>query len=1060
GTASEPTQVLSFSGEDLAHAEMSNVVWANNNLTYRPKNLFTEQFNGPLNPAKWTIVRDHENVSVENGVLKLDFLWAWPAPESNGTLVKSTEFEIPEGVDYQAEYRMKTSSYGYSGAGGGISDGAVSAWESHLATLGYWTGGVPFTWMRVIAGGDVYYNSTGYDWDWHDYTMTYDVRTDTYRCARDAEDLGGYTMDTVPSMFWFGHTEDEGMYDSRPVIEVDHVNVWATSGEWLSDVVDVGHHISLDGAGLDWDSSSKKDADVLFEVRASDDEENWTDWVAFDGDTGALEAPLNGTYFQLRMRLAMPGILREQAFITVTGFSLRYRDPLVTVEVRTQDTDWMPTEGTHEWSADLMLAEDSNTISVRAIDTSGAENVTSFEMIVDTTPPVGTMSIAGDDAYTNDLNVTLLLDATDKYGVEWVDISHFPDFSRKVRLPYSDQADWRMSSVEGETYVFVRFIDSHGLVSSVVSDSIFYDSFPPMASVVIDGDAEYTSGRAVQLALEYSDNIQVALVELANDQGFTDPFEVADGTTTVDWQLAEGGDGPRTVYLRVTDIAGNVVTDSDGIELYEPKSVGSVVIDDGAPLTGTTLVTLTIDVPLISGARLMQISNDPTFAGADWTVVEEEIWWYLEEGDGERTVYMRIIDFRDIESIPVSDTILLDQTAPDLTVTLDGGAAYTTDVTVSGAVVYEDANEPVQMWVSMDDTFEGVRPTDFTEAFEHVIPARESDHRIYVRVEDEAGNLGIASAVIHYATIRPHIVLELPQGNVVQLTDVVQVQVTPTDPYGDIHLQVGFDDRPDEDSEWIPLNGVVRVPVPDGTRDGAHTIWVRARNAAGLTSEQPVSIGLTFDTVAPALSILNPLDGSKLFRKHREVILEVDVSDTSKLDSLVYTVDGGDPQNLSKYRPTVNVTLDAWGEHTIRVTAADVAGNVATSTTVFKVQDSDDLRTGGGTGLLLIILMAIVGAAIVVGITYNRLYMPGLRRTSIHDGDGWHEDWDHPEMEDCDDEKRPCDLPVSDKDPVYMAREEAKNGKTPEVEEIAGTELEAVELPEELKKGDDDWSEF
>ncbi|NIP33928.1 MAG: hypothetical protein GWN18_03210, partial [Thermoplasmata archaeon] len=65
-----------------------------------------------------------------------------------------------------------------------------------------------------------------------------------------------------------------------------------------------------------------------------------------------------------------------------------------------------------------------------------------------------------DREYTNNLNVSLVLNATDKYGVEWVDVSHFPDFSRKVRYPYSTRVDWRMSEVEGETSVFVRFVDS------------------------------------------------------------------------------------------------------------------------------------------------------------------------------------------------------------------------------------------------------------------------------------------------------------------------------------------------------------------------------------------------------------------------------------------------------------------------------------------------------------------------------------------------------------------------------------------------------------------------
>jgi len=164
----------------------------------------------------------------------------------------------------------------------------------------------------------------------------------------------------------------------------------------------------------------------------------------------------------------------------------------------------------------------------------------------------------------------------------------------------------------------------------------------------------------------------------------------------------------------------------------------------------------------------------------------------------------------------------------------------------------------------------------------------------------------------------------------------------------------------------------------------------------------------------------------------------------------------------------VNVTFYQWGEHTIQVVAEDVAGNVATSTSVFTLEDADAVSTGGGTGLLIIVLLAILGAAIVVAYTYNRRFMPGLRPASIHEGDGWDEEWDHPHLEGCDDDRRPCELPVSSDDPVYQAR------KAREVERAAGAraavelgdELEQVAIPENLGSGeeeassDDGWSEY
>ncbi len=1064
GTASEIGHTLTLSGEDLVHAEMSNVLWVNNNLTYRPREIFSDEFNGPLDPAKWPTVVDEDNVTVADGVLRLSYEWAWPAPVSNGTLVKSAELDIPQGVDYQASYKMSVNQWAYSGGGGGISDGSVSAWESHMATLAFWQAGVPASYLRLLAGGMSFYNGTYLDTTFHDYEMTYNAWTDDYVCSLDGSDLGTFTMGTTPSIFWFGHTEDLGYYDSRPPMDIDYVKLWATSGEWLSDAVDMGHHVELDGIDLSWSSNHRTEAEVLMQVRASSDEENWTDWVAFR-EGGNLARPLEGTFFQLRMRLAIPDVLDTSAHVTVRSIGLRYRDPLASVEVRTDDTDWMMTEGLYEWSADLMLREDENTVEVRAADTSGAVNSTSFKIFVDTTPPVGTLELAGGGGYTNDLNVTLLLNATDRYGVEWVDVSHFPDFSRKVRYPYSRTLEWRMSHSEGETSVYVRYVDVHGLISETSSASILYDSFPPHGGVVISGNKEYTGSETVRLALTYSDNVGVERVEVSNHPDMSDPYLVPEGVTSIsDWLLEEGDDGLRTVYIRVTDVAGNSVIGSDDIELYHPKALGSVTIEDGAELTGQNWVYLTIDAPHLAGIDLMQISNEPTFGSAVWDVVEERVMWELTSDDGEKSVYVRFIDFRDIVSLPVTDSIILDQTAPEVNVTLNEGSLYTTGTAVTGSVRIEDASAPGRMWVSMDEDFNGVKPVSFSDTFDFSIPARESDHTIFVQVEDAAGNLGLGSDTIHYATIRPHISLSLPEGDVIQTVPRIPVNVTPVDPYGGIHVQVAFDGRPTEGSPWSPLSGMVYADVPSGAMDGVHTIWVRARNAAGLTTEDAVSIKVELDNKAPTLVILQPEDGSKLTKRDMEVILEVDVSDSSRVVRLVYTVDGGASSNISTWTSFTNVSLEEWGEHTIEVSAEDKAGNVATSISVFTLVDADSKSTGGGTGLIIIVLLAIVGAAIAVAYVYNRRFMPGLRSATIHEGDGWEHEWDHPELDACDDERPPCQLPVSSEDPVYKARVEAKVDKAPEVEDLEGTQLEAVDIPEDLRPEgtgtDDEWSEF
>lgn len=1066
GNATASQSTLTFEGEDLAHAEMYSTKWVDGNIVYRPSLVFEDQFDVRLDTDKWTIVRDPQNVSVEGGALKINYAMpTWPYPPSNMTLVKSKAFDVPEGVNLEAKYRMQMGQYGYSGAGGGISPGPTNAWQSHLATLVFYAG-PPITWIRVVGDGRSYYNGTTYDLTWHDYAMSYNADTGRYTLFRDGNSLGTHRMDQLPSIFWFGHTEDAGYYELRPVILVDYAEVWATSGLWTSEVFDLGHEATLESSAIRWNSSHKVQASTKLEVRTSLDDEKWTEWVPFS-ENGSLFAQMNFRYVQLRLHTSIPGILRETAHITVSGIDLLYRDPLVSVEVRRQGDEWVDAEGLYEWQADLTLFEGANTIEVRATDSAGSVATTSLEILVDTVPPVGTMGIAGGFRYTNDVNVTLLLEATDSYGVTWVDVSNVADFSQRLRYPYAETLQWRLSGVQGENIVYVRFIDAHGLTSQVVSDSLHFDSFPPLGTIKLDGGAQYTSDLEVRVDLTYSDNLDVAMVEISNRADFHDVHVIPEGGTRVDgWRLLEGGDGVRTVHLRVTDVAGNVITASDEIELYLPKQVGTVTIDGGAELTGQTVVSVGIDMPLAmwGQVRLMQISNSPDFEGARWDPVEKQVGWIIEDGDGIKTVYVRFTDIRDTVTLPINDTIRLDQTPPEVTVTLNGGKPYTTEVDLVGTVTFEDASDIVQMWISADDSFDRVRPQDLEGTFQWTIPARESDHWVYVRLEDSAGNMGVGGDMVHFATIRPYISLSLPEGEVIPLLPFLAVEVTPIDPYGGIQVQAAFDRDPSLDSQWVNLVGRVNVEVPVNAADGKHEVRVRARNAAGLVSDV-TSIDVTVDTVAPDLSILRPRDGATMVRDGPKVRLEIDVTDGNSIRLLSYSVDGGEHQALPGDVTVANITFDDFGEHTIEVLAEDAAGNVATRETSFKLEDASAVVPPRPWGLIIAVVLSMVIAAAVAGYVYNRNYMPGLRSVSLEGGDGWEEEWDHPHLGRAEEEKvPPSRLPVVSDTPLSKVASSGAGRATPAGE---GVKLEQVDLPEELRlkeeakgSGESEWLEF
>ena len=101
----------------------------------------------------------------------------------------------------------------------------------------------------------------------------------------------------------------------------------------------------------------------------------------------------------------------------------------------------------------------------------------------------------------------------------------------------------------------------------------------------------------------------------------------------------------------------------------------SVSINAGAAYTTTasvTLATAATDVP--AGVTQMRFSND----NVNWSTLQAyatSASWTLAAGDGTKTVYARFLDAIGNTSAAVSDTIVLDTTAPTGTISINAAAA-------------------------------------------------------------------------------------------------------------------------------------------------------------------------------------------------------------------------------------------------------------------------------------------------------------------------------------------------------------------------------------------------
>ncbi|TQR21243.1 cadherin-like beta sandwich domain-containing protein [Psychrobacillus vulpis] len=152
--------------------------------------------------------------------------------------------------------------------------------------------------------------------------------------------------------------------------------------------------------------------------------------------------------------------------------------------------------------------------------------------------------------------------------------------------------------------------------------------------------------------------------------------------------------------------------------IYSPHSqpTGTVSINNGASLTNSTNVKLNIVASDPDNDRIeMSFSNDNT-TWSSWESFSLMKDWSLSNGDGEKTVYMRLKDLTGEQSVIYDDEILLDTTFPFVTGVTNGGA-YKHDITITfneGAATLNGAQFTSGSTVSQEGNYTLVVTDDAT----------------------------------------------------------------------------------------------------------------------------------------------------------------------------------------------------------------------------------------------------------------------------------------------------------------------------------------------------------
>jgi len=229
----------------------------------------------------------------------------------------------------------------------------------------------------------------------------------------------------------------------------------------------------------------------------------------------------------------------------------------------------------------------------------------------------------------------------------------------------TDSWNYTWSAPGNGTYtIMARATDLLGAVESPGHEiRVTIDTTPPSCTITSPtANSQFTTG-SVYIAGTASDNIGVQRVEVSLDNGASWKTATLDsaGSWRYDASITTGGS--YTILARGVDLAGNPGNNASVQITIATIPWGTVVINDNAPSSASSLVNLTLDAtdgvttcvpayPSICGTLTMQLSSDGSTWGA-WQDATTAIPWLLK-GD---KVCTRLKNAAGNISAPFCDTI-------------------------------------------------------------------------------------------------------------------------------------------------------------------------------------------------------------------------------------------------------------------------------------------------------------------------------------------------------------------------------------------------------------------
>jgi len=453
------------------------------------------------------------------------------------------------------------------------------------------------------------------------------------------------------------------------------------------------------------------------------------------------------------------------------------------------------------------------------------------------------LTIDGGRKFTNTKERIVQLDIQAE-GASQMQISNRKDFAGAVWVAFETRKTWQLPGLDGQKFVYARFMDNAGNISEIAEASIILDRRPPsQPKVIINNGDMFTNSPEVTLSL-FAKDVHEMFIQ---GSGGWLPFQ-----PTIKWTFDPPDNGEKWVQVRFRDEVGNISEiASDNIILdTEPPMMPHISVNNGNRYSRESSIPLKLSA---IGAEKMMISNTPDFAKAFWQPYLPIIAsWDLGNEDGLKTVYARFQDVAGNETEVVSGEVILDRTPPinpKIEVIIQNNMLSEIAPQVDLKLSVEGAK---YMMLSNSNTFYGARWENYRFEYQGWKLDKgnlDGKKTIFAKFRDQAGNISdVVSAVVRLDRMGPidcHIKIDRDAEFTTNRDKIVTLSLQAR---GATEMLIS-QDTSFIDAKWIPYQPTLDYQLIG--EDGIKTVYAKFRDEVGNESKEVVADKIILDTSRP-----------------------------------------------------------------------------------------------------------------------------------------------------------------------------------------------------------------